>query len=305
MESGIFQYKLLEKFLNSSYKKNKPKIFNLLISLDKSYYEKEFFNLLLKSFKDLILKYKIPVYKIRFDVGDILNRHNIYYKYILEYIKKNNLNSFNQISKKISDDFYKKAYNYGKKQGEKWLKNNVEAINQLIPDRYKLSKDFKIGNGITTLYKGDKNNPAVEYICYEHWLKHPKYKTIKKTLQKICEEKNHPFKRAIQYEAEYFYERMSKKEKISDKEFFLQQTKNYIFDETIPVIIKNSSQFNLIEFYYGGRDLLTSLYFKGRKAQNNPEIKKLMEEGQPLEGADQRKFVSVKMVEEENKNSDK
>jgi len=300
MKNDIFEYKSLDAILNRICSKNKNyTTLDLLISLEKDYYEGEFFLLLLKSLKNLIEKQspQINISTIRFDVGDVLNRHNLYYKYITEFIHKNNLDSYNQVSKKICDKFHKESFIYGEEQGGDWFKNNIKAINQLIPKNFKLNKDFKIGSGITTLYKGDKNNPKIEYISHKYWLNHIKYKKIEKELKKIYEEENSSFKRAVDYEAEYFYKRIQKRKNINDKEFFIQQTIKYILDETVLTIIKKFQNPNIIEAYYGGRELLTSLYFKGKKRKNNPKIKKLMEKGQVLEGANKGNYITIQKKE--------
>jgi len=305
MKNQSFKYKLIEtKNKNLNVSQKKPLILDLLISLEKDCYEGGFFYLLMNSFRNSFLKedllkkqYSANISKIRIDVGDVLNRHNWYYRYCEKYMLENNLKEENQIPKNIQEQFHKEAYQKGKEQGREWFKNNINAINQLIPEGHKLNKDFKISNGITTLYEGDKNNPKIEYICYEYWLKHPKYKTTENVLKKIMNLEESGFKKALDYESEYFCKRIAKGKNIQKKFLFLKQTKKYIFDETIPIIIKKPN--NILEFYFGGRDIATSQYFAGRKAQNNPEIKKLMEKGQPLEGADQRKFVSVKLEEKE------
>jgi len=159
------------------------------------------------------------------------------------------------------------------------------------------NKDYKITNNISILYKGDKNNPKVELVCYEHWLNHPKYKVIEKTLKEVCQTGNE-IERSLLHESNYFYTRYSKRKlNITNKRLFLKKSYDYLFDETIAYILRNHTSKNILEFYFGGGDLKISLTFKGHKIQKNLTIKKLMEKGNPLEGADQRKFISISLEE--------
>jgi hypothetical protein len=210
----------------------------------------------------------------------------------------NNIKSEQNIEDKIKTELEVQAYIDGKKQGRDWFKNNINAINNLIPSTNKLSSDFELQDRITTLYHGNNTNPKIEYVSYDHWMNHEKYNEIEKSLNELLNMESFGINKAIDCEAEYFYERISKLpgNTIIDKELFIKKTKDYIFDETIPVIIKNAENPNTIEIYYGGRDLLTSLYFQGKKAQKDPIIQQYLQGS--LKGADKRKFVSVKISKE-------
>ena len=236
---------------------------------------------------------------VQLDAGDILNRHNLYYRYCEDYMLINNLTKEKQIPDNIKEEFHKKSYKQGKEQGKEWFKNNIDAINQLIPEGYKINKDFQIKDSITILYKGDENNPRIEYICHKYWLENIKYKKIEIILNEICLEKNSIVDRAIKHTTNCFYNLI--KNKIKYKNLFLKQSYKYIFDETVSTAIM-SNQNNCIEFYCGN-EIASIQALSGRKVQNNPIIKKLMERGGLLEGIKKRKFVSVKMVEEEGKNT--
>jgi hypothetical protein len=277
-------------------------IMNLPISIERLYHNGNLFIDFIDFLKSNIVNNSdYNIIKIQLDVGDILNRHNWYYRYCEKYMLENDLTEEEQIPLDIREKFKKDSYQEGKKQGEKWFKNNLEAINQLIPNKYQLNKNFKLNDGLTVLYKGDKNNPEIEYISYSYWLEHPRYYLTEKALKRICNLKSSSIDRAFTKEAEYFYDILKKNKNIKYKEFFIKICKKYLIDESIAVAINHSND-NVIEFYPGVWNLF-SQYFKGRKAQNNPIIKKLMEKGGALEGADKRKFVSVKVVKEkENSN---
>jgi hypothetical protein len=287
----ILKENLSELFKNFS---DKSFILNLAISIERDIYNKhcnDFFEFI----KTFVQNKNISKCScIQIDIGDTLNRHNWYYRYCEEYMIQNNLLSEKQIPSSTREEFYKKSYQKGREQGKEWFKNNIKAINQLIPKGYKLNRDFKLNDELTVLYKGDKNNPKIEYIRHEYWLKNTEYKDIKIIFNSICEQENFGIDKAIKRTANNFFK--LRKKNIKYKDLFLQQSYSYILDESISTIIMNK-QNNCIEFYCGS-EIPSIQTLKGRKAQNSPIIKKLMEKGQPLEGADKRKFVSVKVVEE-------
>lgn len=175
---------------------------SLPISLEKNFYNEQYFKDFIVAIKEYVnngFKFEdktIKVKKVRLDVGDILNRHIWYYRYCEKYILDNDISNEKEIPKKRRGKFKKDAYLRGKKQGKEWFKNNIDAINQLIPKEFRLSKDFQLNDEITILYKGDKNNPKIEYISHDYWLKHPEYKKIEKALNEVCEIENSVIKRA-------------------------------------------------------------------------------------------------------------
>jgi len=289
----------LYKTITKSYKSNKV-ILDLLISIEKKCYNDNNFFCLCKKIKNFFNEnndHKVKTFQI--NIGDILNRHNWYYRYCEKYISDNNLIGESQIPKEICNRFHKESYVKGSQQGKEWFKKNLNAINQLIPKSSRLDKDFQINNNITVLYKGNKNNPRIEYICYEYWLKHPKYKIVERTLNEACKIDNSVINRAFFYEINYFYNLYLKKGGfIKNEILFKQQSFKYLFDETIPYIIKHQKHHNLIELYVNSVESKITQTFRGRKAQKNLAIKKLMEKGQSLEGADQRKFITISLEEE-------
>ena len=303
---GNFEYFSLEKILNCTILEKKIDI-HLLISLERNYYNKDYFFKLCKNIKQNLLNQKnfikieadiIFVDSFDLNLGSTLNRHNWYYRYCEKYMSNENLTEEEQIPNNIREEFSQRAYQKGKKQGKEWITNNIKAINQLIPEDHKLNKNFQINDSITTLYEGNSENTKIRCIDYDYWLNHPRYKMVYDNLKKACKLKNSIIDRAFKFESNFFYKRFNKVKNIKYKNLFEEQSYKYLFDETVSYIIKNYEKNNILEFYYNGKETVTEA-FRGRKAQNDPIIKKLMEKGQPLEGADQRKFVSVKMVEEE------
>jgi hypothetical protein len=287
--------------LNEFIKKvdSKNIIISCPISLEKNLYENDYFNLFIKKInecKDLISKTK-KVQKIQIDVGDTLNRHIWYYRYCKDYILQNNLEQESEIPEKIRRDFEKKSYLMGNKQGKEWFKNNLDSINLLIPKNFRLPKNFQLNNHITVLYRGDEKNPRIEFIRYNYWLEHPQYKKVEKALKDLCCLKNSLIDRAYNKAVKYYLDRLRTKGKTSElPDLFKQQSYNYLFDEGVAACILHREINNVIEIYFGGSETIGTQVFRGKKAQNDPIIQKYLKG--PLKGADQRKFVSVKMVEE-------
>lgn len=277
---------------------------HLLVSLGRGYYCGKLFSDFCKNFKEKLLNgsnyilnnsNKLKVNSLSLAVGDILNRHNCYYAFCEQYMSEKNINSELDIPEKIRTEFNRQSFIESEKQGREWLSANIEAVNQLIPQEYKLRKGFELEDKITTLFAGNKTSPKINCISYNYWMSHSKYSPIEKALGELCSLNNSLLERHYQHESKYFYEKSLRAgKKIKYKDLFIKQSYKYLFNETIPFILKHSEQNNILEFYLNGSELQTSLVFRGRKAQNNPLIKKYLQG--PLKGADQRKFVSVKLV---------
>jgi hypothetical protein len=304
---SIFNYIKLDKILRNLDKSGVNSVeLELLISMEQDYYTGNSFFKFIQGIGDTLLsngylldslKNKYKVDKIRLKICDSLNRYNIYYRLASEYMLKNNLILEKQIPNKIKKDLEYKACLKGLEQGREWFKNNLDAINQLIPIKYKLKDDFVIGNKVSVLYEGDLKHPKLEYICYEHWVNHPKYKGVFNALKEVCVLNNGDnfIERAFKNEINYFTTRVKRRNgKILFSKFLDKKSYDYLFDETVSFIIEHGEQNNLIELYFGGREIMPTEVFRGKKAQNDPIIQKYLQG--PLKGADQRKFVSVKMV---------
>jgi len=301
-------YKNLKNILENFKNKN---IFNieieLLISLEMPYYMGENFFKICKSILEELLNSKnkfnpfsqnFKIEKFKIILGNSLNRHNWLYRYYIKYLQEKKFGK-EEIPLSIKNKLEIKSLKKSRKQGKKWINKNIEAINTLLPKNFKITKDFKIDKERIPLFKGNKNIPKIELISYDYYLNHPEYDKTKKALEEICKLKNNIIERSLQYEVDYFIERIKKRnEKIENEELLRKQSYKYLFDEVVSFIIKHRDNNNIIELYFGGGEPKPTLTFRGRKAQNDPIIKKLMQKGQPLEGADQRKFVSVKLVEE-------
>jgi hypothetical protein len=305
---NFYVYKNLEVILEKLENCNIKSIdIELVISLGKGYYEGEMLYKLLEGVKKQLLnnsdyilnkKAKFKVNTIRFKVADTLNRHNIYYSYLTDYLMKNNLPDETKLDDTVKAKIKSKSYRDATQQGIDWFINNLNAINLLFPKNKKLNKNFSLNDKITTLYEGDKDFPKVEFCRYKYWLEHAKYKTVEKSLKSVCVINESLIQRAFLKAVDYFVERIKKREDLNQfEDFRRKQSYQYLFDETVAFIIKHCQQNNVIEFYYGGRETSSTEVFRGRKAQNDPILKQLMAPGQPLEGADQRKFVSIKLVE--------
>lgn len=265
------------------------------ISIKSLYYSGDNFLLLCRSLRKDILdnakKYNIA--KFRIFLADSLNRHTLYYRYKLHYI---DLNHSSIIPYKTKEKMKHKAFKSSRNQGVKWFYDNLEAINELIPDGCKITENFQLNDKITTLYEGDKSTPKIEIMRYNYWLEHPEYEETFKALTELCSNEKNLIEKAFQYEVAYFIERVKRRnEEIANEELMREQSYKYLFDETVSFIIKHREQNNLIEFYFGGGEPKPTLTFRGRRAKNDPVIQKYLQG--PLKGADQRKHVSVKLVE--------
>jgi len=296
-----FDYKII-----SQYTVNCSNIVaSLSISLGrKEYHEKNLENFMKKiaeTIKNNGIRYfdknkKENIYKIKkviLDVGDTLNRFTWYYKYLEKYLLTNKITKEELVSKKERREFLKKATETSKQQGIDWFYKNLKSINQLIPDKEKyLTEKFKLKKEKTILYKDTKF--SVEFISHEYWRNHTRSKEIIKALNEVCKIKNSPIQRAFEYEATNFYENVSKYKKIYFKDIFIEQSMAYLKDEFINFTILYDNN-NTVEFYLGALSSFSQA-FNGSKAQNNPVIQKYLQG--PLKGADQRKFIQIKITKE-------
>lgn len=304
MENTFYTYDSLSKYLLNFKKNNVGALdIHILISMERRYYEGPEFFQFCKSIKENLLNNKnyilfdntkFKINSIQFDVGDTLNRHNWYYRYCEKYMLNNNLKREEQIPSEIKKNFEKEAYKTSQKQGIEWFKKNLDSINQLIPLKFRIDKSSKLTNNKTSLYKGYKDNPQINYICYNNWLSHPNYKKTSLILKKICNIKNSIIERAFNQEANYFYERISKKFQILFKELFIETSTRYLKDEAIAFMLLRSENPNTLEFYLNGRENSFSQALKGRRAQNNSIIQEYLLG--LLKKPYQRNFVSVRLT---------
>jgi len=285
-----FKYLNLNKYLLKMYEQGIQDInLFLLVSLEKEYYEgdnlKKIITDLVKLSNNIVLNIngkdvKFKVNKISLDVGDILNRHNVTYRHNRDYMLKNNLTDEKQIPQNIMKEFEENSYNISKQQGIDWFKNHaIEAINSLLPNRKQINKDFQLTTGITEIFEGDNEVPAIDYICAEHWLKHPKYNKI---LEIINEIRNLPFsilEKCYNSEAKAFFDRLVKRgEEVENfVDMFMKYSKDYLVEETIEKAIVHKNADNIFEFYYNGLELNHCSIFRTNKAHKNKIIRNYIE----------------------------
>ena len=300
-----FKYLGLKKYLLELHQMgiNDVNLF-LLISLEKEYYEGDnltkIVNDLMKLSNNLVLNInneivKFKVNKISFDVGDILNRHRWIYRYNEKYMLDNGLtdNQEDKIPLDVEEQIKAKAYETGKNQGFDWFKNNcVNAINIILPKNEQISKDLSLNNDITKIFNGNDNIPEMEYICYEHWLKHKNYNNIAEILDKIRFLDNSIIEKAFNHEANYFLERLTKRNEFPKfPNSFIEHSKDYLVDETIKDIIINKEPKNILMYYFGLEPKVFTT-FKGKKAKSNVQIQKYY--NQELSSLDNLYWVSIR-----------
>ena len=305
-----FNYLNLRKYLLRMYEN---RIFDvnifLLISLEKDYYEGE--NLkkiivdLIKLSNNITLNIdgkdvKFKVNKISIDVGDILNRHRWTYRYNEKYMIEHHLkdNEEDKIPKEIQQEIQSKAYETGKKQGFDWFKNHaINALNLILPQENQLKKNFKLADEITEIFKGSKNIPRIEYICYEYWLKNSKYITIEKVLNNIRNLDNSVIEKSYNHEANYYIERLNRRnEGPKFPKIFAKYSKMYLLDETVKDVMIQQSEKNNLELYYFGLEPKHNVTFNGKKAKNNITIQNYIKN--ELSGIDKNNWVTIRKKDE-------
>ena len=281
-----FSYLGLNERLYQFYQKGIKDIeCNIIISLEKEYYQGENMKLIMSDLRKLMKNKKISmnyngikedfnIKKLGLFVGDTVNRYNLYYRHCAKYFDEHNINKEELIPLEIREQFQKDSYIEGTQEGKDWFKDNLEAI-QLFSDEKKLTKDFKISDDITTIFEETEDTPGLYYICYNIWYKHPRYNDMKKALDELINMEDSIIDRCYNHESRYFYERLDKRgETPKYKDLFVQQSKQYLIDETIPAVILNSENKpnNYFDFYYFGKLPHHLEIYNGKKAKNNKVI---------------------------------
>lgn len=278
---------------------------NLIISLEKEYYQGDNMKLIIADLRKLMnnkkismdykgIKEEFNVKKMSFIVGDTLNRHMFYYRYCTKYFDEHNIDKEELIPLEIREKFNQDSYIAGTQEGKDWFRDNIEAI-QLFSDEKQLTKDFKISDEITTVFEETKTTQKLDYICYSIWYKHPRYIEIMKALNDLINMDNSIINRCYNHEAEYFFERLNKRgETPKYKDLFIQQSKKYLIDETVPFIILNSNKEpnKFLDFYYFGELPYHFGVYNGKKAKNNELIQKYLKT--VLRGIDDYGRVSLR-----------
>jgi hypothetical protein len=341
-----FYYHNFNNILSNLHSKKINNIeLELGISMETPNYNGKEFKKLLKNIKEKFFNHssyfldksgnKFKINKFRILLADSLNKHNIFYKIISQYLKKNNISSIQKISQKKIEELKIKSLLLAKEQGQNWLHKNMEAINILMPKNSKLDLNFKIGKPKKILFEGNNTIPTIELISYDYYKNHPKYLKIKEYLKRICDLKNNIIQETFLFETNYFMRKAKKNRgNILFESFFKKQIYEYLFDEEVSFIIKHKEQNNVIELYYGNESLTPLLrqqsynifiennnknYYithkkRGRimefcleedkdkitpKKNISLEIKNLFIPNNLLSNINKRKFVSIKLIEKE------
>lgn len=274
-----YNYLNLSEVLEGFYKKNIDNIdLVLLISLENKYFTGDNFKLIMIDLKKLtknkIIKYKNKEFKINkltLMIGDTLRRHVFYYNHCIEYFKQNNIDKEELIPIDIRKTFNSISYKDGILEGKKWFIQNLDSINS-FSDNKKIDNNFKINDDITTIFEETDLMPKLEYMSYNHYYNDPKYKEIEDKLKHAIKISNGLISRCYNFEANTFCNRLIRRGEIIDfKELFIQQSKKYLFDETIPVAIRMSLN-NNCDIYYHSKTPLHCLIYNGKNVRNNKEL---------------------------------
>ncbi len=216
-----FNYLNLKKYLFKLYKQGLDN-FNiaLLISLEKEYYEGKNLKRIIKDLVKLSnniecnfdgKKVNFKVVRIRLTICDALNRHRWIYRYLEEYMIKNNLTEEHQVPDNIKQEMEKKAYKVGKQQGADWFKNHaIDAINEILPIDKRINKDFLLADEITEIFEGNNKIPKFDCSRTDTWLNHPRYEAIKNAIIEIRNLPNSVVERSFYNEAKYFLDRLTR-----------------------------------------------------------------------------------------------
>ena len=299
-----FNYLDLDNVLNKFYNNGIHGInLYLLISLEKDYYMGENMKLIMSDLRRLMNNKEIiwningklekfKVNKLSLFVGDVLNRHMFYYRHCADYFDKHNIDQEDLIPLDIRKQFEERSYIEGKQEGKDWFKDNIDAFN-LFSDEKVLTKDYYIGDDITTIFEETENTPKLEYICYEYWLKQSEYKIAIRDLLYLVSLDNSLLDRCYTYEAEAFYNRLDKRDETPKyKNLFIQQSKKYLIDET-PAMALSDVKGNHFDMYYGGMTPEHFIVFTGKKAKNNEEIRNLTQSGKSLYEVANYKHITI------------
>lgn len=281
---------------------------NLIISLEKEYYMGENMKLIMQDLRKLMDGKKIIreldgkleefyIKKLGLFVGDTLNHHMFYYRHCANYFDKHNIDEEELIPLKTRQEFEKISYLEGTQEGKDWFKDNLEAI-QLFSNEKQLTKDFIITDDITTIFEETETTPGLEYICYNHWYSHPRYKEIEKNLNELVNMEYSVIKKSYNHEAEYFYDRLNKRgETPKYKNLFIKQSFKYLVDETMPAVILNSKKNpnNFFDMYYYGKLPKHFEVYGGKRAKNNKLIQEKIKN--TLKGIDNVGYISLREKE--------
>ena len=284
MDTSIdFQYLNLDKVLYKLYNSNANGInLYLLVSLEKDYYIGDNLKKIIADLRKLVNNKEIiwningklerfKVNKLSLFVGDVLNRHMFYYRHCADYFDKHNIDQEDLIPLDVRKQFEERSYIDGKQEGKDWFKDNIDAFN-LFSDEKVLTKDYYIGDDITTIFEETENTPKLEYICYEHWLRQPEYRKTEQLFFRMIHDENcSSIDRCYTYEAEAFYNRLDKRgETPKYKDLFIKQSRKYLMDETIPAVVLSSGDVsNNLNIYYHGKTQPHFLIYKGKHFIHN------------------------------------
>ena len=303
----MFNYLNLDELLNKFYKKGVTNIdIALIISLEKDYYMDESMKLIMSDLRRLMNNKEIvwniggkpekfKVNKLSFFVGDVLNRHTLYYRHCADYFDKHNIDQEELIPLEIRKDFEEKSYIEGKEEGKDWFKSNIDAFN-LFSNEKVLTKDYYIGDDITTIFEETEDTPKLEYICYEHWYKHYNYNNIYEILLELTSKPDMIMDRCYVYEANYFYNRLSMRgETPKYKNTFIQQSKKYLIDETVAAAIMNAKMpNNNLNVYYYGKAPMHIITLTGNNAKRDYKLYNYLYNTKALYGLAQYPLTSLR-----------
>lgn len=301
----FFNYLNLVETLNRFYKFDIDTVnVTLLVSLEREYYEGKNMKLIMSDLKHLFKNKEIiceinsktekfKINRLSLQVGDVLNRHMLYYRHCAQYFDEHNINDENLIPLEIREYFEKISYEEGKQEGKEWFKNNLKAFN-LFSDEKVLTKDVYIGDDITEIFAETEDTPALDYICYEHWLsKEKRYKEIKEGILELCNINNSIISGCYDYEIECFLKRLERRNEAPKyTDLFIKQSLKYLIDETIPPTIENARKNNYFEIYYGGFLDQHIKVYNGRRALNNKVIRSYVRG--KLNGIDKNTYITIK-----------
>ena len=299
-------YNTLKKFYDNGISDIKV---TLIISLEKEYYMGENMKLIMFDLRKLMKDKKIiwnidgndvefKINKLRVFICDTLNVHMYYYRHCAKYFDEHNcVEDENSIPLDLREEFKKLSFKESKEAGQIWFRDNVDAFN-LFSDEKVIDKNFQLNDLTTTVFEETEETPELECLRYEYYYKLPEYYKMLEAVENLKENCNF-INRCYTHEAEYFYNRLkNRNETPKYKNLFVQESRNYLTDETIPAAISNKNDVfnNHIDFYYYGKTPMHLEVYMGEQARKNTLLNGYIQIGL-LKGINDTNYVSLREKE--------
>lgn len=298
-------YDVLKKFYDNNVSDIKA---TLIISLEKEYYMGENMKFIMSDLRRLMKNKRIiwdidgdkaefKISNLRVFVCDSLNVHMFYYRHCAKYFDEHHIDDENLIPLEIRKKFEEISYRESREAGQVWFRDNIDAFN-LFSNEKILTNNFQLDDYTTTVFEETNETPRLECVRYEQYYKLEEYYKILKAVENLKSNCNF-IDRCYTHEAEYFYNRLkSRNETPKYRDLFIQQSKKYLTDETVPAVMSNKNDVfnNHIDFYYYGKTPMHLEVYMGKQAEKNKLLNQYIQSGL-LKGINDTNYVSLREKE--------